>query len=172
MRTLSNALVTALGGPVQKPAWLVYIGFSPTPLRVSSFGTLSWNGQTWTAADVDVQGLKIGALEVSGSIVFGNADNAYSAVFLNNSPTDVPIQIWGYDAGATAAADPVLLVPDGVGAGASITERQVLVGVRDKAEFMLGPRATVSREFGFNSLLPAGKVLVINGISFTLERKR
>jgi len=48
----------------------------------------------------------------------------------------------------------------------------VLVGVRDKAEFMLGPRATVSREFGFNSLLPAGKVLVINGISFTLERKR
>jgi hypothetical protein len=161
MRTLSGALTTALGGPVQRPAWLVQIVMPSSTLRFSSYGTLSWGGFTWTAVDLDISSLRIGALEARGDLVFGNVDDAFGATFLNDSPSDRPVTIYGYDAGATAAADPVLLA-EVVGGGASIGTREVRVSLR----------AIVAPAFGFNTLLPAGRTLVINGISFRLERRR
>lgn len=172
MRTLTSALQTAIGGPVQRPAWLVEIVMTATTLRLSSFGTLTWDGHTWTAEDIDVSNLTVGALEVSGSMVFGNADDTYGAVFLNESPSDRPVRIWGYDAGATAANDPVLLVPDAVGGGASFDTGRVSVRLRDRCEYLLGPRAIVSPAFGFHTFMPAGRSLVINGVSFKLDRRR
>lgn len=172
MRSLTSALQAAIGGPVQRPAWLVEITMTAVTLRLSSFGTLTWDGFTWTADDVDVSDLKVGALEVSGRLVLGNIDDTYGAVFLNESPSDRPVRIWGYDAGATATGDPVLLVPDAVGGGAQFGTPEVSIGLRDRTEFLVGPRAIVSRAHGFNTLLPAGRTLVINGVSFKLERSR
>ena len=61
MRTLSTALATALGAPVQQPGFLVQMGFS-TVRRWSSFATTTWNGQTWTKEAVTVDGLAVDAL--------------------------------------------------------------------------------------------------------------
>lgn len=169
MRTLSAALQSALGGPVQRPAWLVELGMSST-VRLSSYGNVSWNGQSWTAADLDVSGLKVGALQAAGALVFGNADDAFGALFLNEGPTDKTVKIWGYDAAATAANDPVQLL-DAVGAGAQIGTREVRVGLRDAVEYRLGPRAIVAPEYGFHLLLPAGRTLMINGVSITLHQR-
>lgn len=172
MLTLTSALETALGGPVQKPGWFLYMDLANGVTRLSSRATTTWDGYQWTGANFDVSGLRIEALAVTGSIIFNNVDNAYSSLFLNNSPTDRPFKIWGYDAAALGATDPVLLVPDGVGAGARFNTKTVEVGVRDAAEFLLAPRDVVSPENGFNSVLPAGSTLVINGVSYTVERGR
>jgi transcriptional regulator with XRE-family HTH domain len=63
LRTLHASLSAAYGAAVQKPAWLIELSMAST-LRLSSFDTVTWNGQTWTAADVDVTGLRVGALDV------------------------------------------------------------------------------------------------------------
>lgn len=169
MRTLSSALQSALSAPVQRPAWLVELNLSTT-LLYSSYGTLNWNFNTWVGVDIDVSGLRVGALQVSGSLVFGNADNVFSELFLAQNPTDKRIRIWGYDAAATALGDVVHLV-DAVGGGASpIGTREVSVSLRDACEYKLGPRAIVSPTWGFTTLLPAGRKVVINGVSYTLER--
>lgn len=170
MRTLSAALQAAHAAPVQRPAWLVELSLS-APVRLSSYGTIGWDGQTWTAADVSVSGLRVGALEVTGALVFGNADDTFGAMVLNEGMTDKRVRIWGYDAAATGAADPVL-VCDAVGAGAEISESRVRVGLRDACEYMVAPRAVVSPAYGFNVFIPAGRTLTINGMSYTLERGR
>lgn len=170
MRTLTTALTTALGAAVQRPAWLVEIGLTST-LRLSSFGTVSWDSQTWTAADVNVASLKVGALKISGSIVFGNADDTYGAIALTEGFTDKRIRIWGYDAGAISATADAVLVADAVGAGAEIGPTSVRVGLRDACEYKVGPRAVITPAYGFNTLLPAGRTITINGTAYTLERR-
>lgn len=172
MRSLSSNLQAAYSAPVQKPAWLIEIGF-PTPMYMSSYGDVTWNSHNWLGFDVDVSGIKVGALSLAGSLNIGNADDAIGTVVLLYGVTDRTIRFWGYDAGITslAAGDPVL-VADGVGGGAVISEKSVSISLRDLVEYRLGPRAVVSRENGFTAFLPAGRTLVINGISFVLERRR
>lgn len=170
MRTLSAALQAAHAAAVQRPAWLVELSLASV-VRLSSYETVSWNGQTWTAADVNVASLRVGALRISGTLVFGNADDLFGAIALTESFTDKRVRIWGYDAGATGASDPVL-VGDGVGAGADISETVVRVNLRDAAEYRMGPRAIVAPAYGFNTLIPAGRSITINGQTYVLERGR
>ena len=172
MRTLSFALNTAYGNPVQKPAWLVQIDLT-SPLYLCSFAAVSWNSLSWSAADVNVSGLRVGALKVTGSLVLGNADDTYGAIALNEGFTDKRIRIWGYDASISSPAvgDPVL-VCDAVGAGADVGTDYVRVALRDSCEYRMGPRAVVSPAFGFGRYLPAGRTLTINGVSYVLERGR
>jgi len=169
VKSLSGALSAALNAPVQQPAILVQAGFS-TVRRWSSFSTVTWNGQTWTLEDMAVQDLQIDALRVRGTLVLGNADDAAAALVLAESPADVPITIWGYDAAATALSDVVHLC-DAVGAGVSIDERRVSIGLRSPSEFLMSPRTFVGPAAGFNTLLPAGTVLKINGADYRLERR-
>jgi hypothetical protein len=169
MKSISSALSTALNAPVQQPAIFVQAGFS-TVRRWSSFATATWNGQTWTREDVTVKDLEIDALMVRGALVIGNADDAAGNLVLSENPADIPITIWGYDAAATATADVVHLC-DAVGAGARIDGRFVSINLRSPSEFTLAPRQFVGPATGFNTLLPAGTVLSINGISYRLERR-
>jgi hypothetical protein len=169
MRSISGALSTALNAPVQQPAILVQANFA-TIRRWSSFATTPWNGQTWTLEDIAVQDLQIDALRVRGTLIIGNADDAAGSLVLAENPADVPITIWGYDAAATATADVVHLC-DAVGAGARIDGRSVAISLRSASEFLLAPRQFVGPTTGFNTLLPAGTVLKINGIDYRLERR-
>jgi len=169
MKTLSSPLSTALSAPVQRPALLVSIGFA-TVQRYSSGGTLSWNGFTWTAADMRVEGLAVDALRVGGTLVVGNLDDAIGALILSEGIQDKAITIYGYDAAATATADVVWLA-DAVGAGAQLSAREARIALRHKSEFTTCPRTYVNASAGFNQLLPAGTVLRINGIDMLLERR-
>lgn len=167
MRTLTTALQTALGAPVQRPALLVRIDFS-TPWRATTDATLTWDAQTWTRADVDVQGLAVEALRIAGTVVIGNADNLIGATLLAEGVTDRRVRIWGYDAAATALADVVLLA-DAVGSTYSLTEREARVALRHRTDHVYGPRTYIGPET-LGPLLPAGTVLRINGTDYTLER--
>ena len=169
MRSLSTALSTALGAPVQQPAFLVEVGFA-SPRRWSSFATVTWNGFAWTREDVAIDGLQVDALSVRGTLRVGNADDAIGALVLAEDIADKTIKVWGYDAAATALADVVMLC-DAVGAAATIDEQRVQISLRAACEFMLAPRTFVGPATGFNGLLPAGATLKINGLDFKLERR-
>jgi hypothetical protein len=172
LRTLHASLVSAYGAAVQKPAWLVEIVMTAT-YRYCSVDTVTWNSQSWTQADVDVSSLRVGAMEVSGSIVLGNADDAIGNLALTEGYADKRIRVWGYDATiASPALDVPVLVCDAVGAGVEVTETRVTINLRDSTEFLIAPRAIVAPEFGFTKLLQAGRSLTINGITFTIQRGR
>jgi hypothetical protein len=169
MRTLSTALATALGAPVQQPGFLVQMGFS-TVRRWSSFATTTWNGQTWTKEAITVDGLAVDALRVRGTLTIGNADDAIGALILAEGVQDRPISIWGYDAAATATGDVVWLC-DAVGASAEVGQVEARIALRHPGEFQLSPRTFINAAAGFTQLLPAGAVLRINGIDWKLQRR-
>ena len=169
MRSLSAALSSALGAAVQQPALLVEVGYA-TPVRWSSFATLTWNSLTWTLEDVSVDGLSARALELDGTLVIGNADGVAGSQALSEGLTDRSIRLYGYDAAATATADVVWLA-DAVAGPVQITAREVRVTLRHRCEFVSGPRTFVGPGGGFSTLLPEGTVLRINGIDVELARR-
>ncbi|HQR12802.1 MAG TPA: hypothetical protein PLW68_15885 [Casimicrobiaceae bacterium] len=171
MRSLSSALNTAYGYAVQKPAWFVEVSFAAATEYYSSYSTVTWNSQSWTARDIDVSSIRVGALEITGAIVFGNADDVMGAKALASYFQNRRIRIWGYDGSmvSPAVGDPFLFC-DGIGGGASIAADRVSVAIHDFIEAVEGPRTTVSPAFGFYTYLPAGKVIRINGIDYTVER--
>lgn len=170
MRTLSTALSTALGGPVQRPAFLVEAGFA-TVRRWSSMGSVTWGGYTWAPQSMRLDGLQVQALEVRGTLVLENADGAASTLVLGDGVQDRTFRLWGFDAAATGSLDVVWLA-DAVGGAAEIAPStgEVRISLRHPAEFVTSPRTFVGPQSGFMQLLPAGTVLRINGQAYTLER--
>lgn len=168
MRTLSSALASALGAPVQRPAVLVEIVFSPVK-RWSSFADITWSGQTWLKEDVTLEGLEVGALTLSGVLRLGNVDGAAAALVLGQGVQDRVVKLYGYDAGATGAADVVWLA-EAVCTGVQIGPDAVRIELRHRCEFTLAPRTFVN-EADFAPLLPAGTQLKINGQVLTLDRR-
>lgn len=168
MRTLSGALSSALGAPVQRPALLVQAQFS-TMQRWSSMATITWDGHTWTARDLGVDSLRVGPLSVAGTLVLGNADDVAGTLVLGEGVQDRVIRIWGYDAAATALGDVVWLA-DAVGASAEVTATQVRIALRHRCEFVAVPRTLVTEANGFSQALPARTTLTIGGIDYRLER--
>lgn len=168
MITLSAALQAVHAGVIQKPAWLIEIGFS-SPVRLSSYGDLTYDSKNWTAADIDVSRVMVDATKVSGQLVLGNADDAFSSVLLSEGAADKAISIYGYDAGATATADVVLLVQC-VGGEARIGRDRARIALRDSAEYTASPRSFVNAAGGFTYLLPAGASLTLNGQTYKVGR--
>jgi hypothetical protein len=172
MRTLSTALNNALGAVVTRPAYLVYIGLT-SPLRYSTHSSPTFMGKTWTAYDVAVNGLRVGALAISGSLIFGNADSGFSAIALGSEGlTDKQVKIWGYDAAATASDNDIVLLCDGVGGACDIALDRVKLTVRDPSEYKVGPRRLVSPMYGYTTNIPAGRSITINNITFQVMRGR
>lgn len=170
MRALSSALDAAFGYPVQAPAWFIQVDYAAGTERYSSLKTTTWKSQSWTQRDVDVSSIRVGALEISGALVLGNADGVMGAYALASYFGDRRIRIWGYDGSMAAPADTdPLMLCDGVGAGASVAADYVRVGIRDFVEHAIGPRQVVSPTFGFYTYLPAGKTLRINNVDYVIE---
>jgi len=169
MLTLSSALSAALGGPVQRPAYLIQAAFN-TVQRWSSHGTVTFGGHTYTPRDVTVEGLQVQALSIRGTLVLGNADDVAGTLVLAEGTQDRAITIWGYDAAATASGDIVLLAR-AVGASADVGPLEVRVALRHRSEFQQSPRTYCNAAAGFRTLLPAGTVLRINGLDIKLQRR-
>lgn len=168
MRSLSSALSAALGSPVQRPAVLVSIQFSPV-LRLSSGPTITWGGYTWQGEDIGLDGLRVDPVRVSGTLVLGNTDGTAGGLCIAQGVQDRAIRIYGFDAAATAAPDVVWLC-DAHGSAASISARDVRIALRHRAELIATPRTVVGPAAGIAQRMPADSVLRINGIDYRLER--
>ena len=138
MKWLSTALSTAWAAPVQRPALLVEIGFD-TVQRLSSFDTLTWNGQTWAKSAFDVPSLLVLPFDVRGTLAMDNRDGVAGALVLSQGSQDRTVRLWGYDAGATGTSD-VLWLADAVGSVATVSDATVEINLRHRSEFVQAPR--------------------------------
>lgn len=168
MKTLSTALSAALGAPVQQPALLIEVAFNVTR-RWSSFATVTWNSVSWSKEDASIENLAVGALAIKGTLILGNADDTIGALVMSEGVQDRAINLWGYDAAATAFGDVVWLA-SAVGASAEVGARDVRIELRHPAEFTLSPRTFINTDT-FGPLLPSGTVLNINGRDMRLQRR-
>ena len=174
MQSLSSALNTAYGYAVQKPAWFIEVVLQGSTQWRSTYATVTWDSKSWTVDDIDLRDIRVGALEVSGSLVFGNGDNYWGGIALGEGFQDKRIRIWGYDGSMTSPAvgDPFLLC-DAVGGRGSVspTGGRVTVDLRDACAYKYGPRARINYAYGFRQLIPAGKIFYINGQKYVIERR-
>jgi hypothetical protein len=169
MKSLSSALAAALAAPVQRPALLVEIAFSGM-VRWTSADTLTWNGYTWSPRNIRLDGLQTGPLQVSGTLVIGNADDEIGTLVLSQGVQDRAVRIWAYDAAATSAGDVVWLA-DAVAAGGQVSASEVRIPLRHKADLLYSPQTYINEAAGFTQLMPGGTVLRINGVDMRLERR-
>lgn len=169
MKQLTAALLAELGLSITRPGYLVSIGFSSTQ-RLSTFGDVSWNGNTWAGTDLRIKSLSV---DMSGAqaatIELGNADLAWSALLLSEGIARRPVKIWAAYAGALAVGDVVLQV-DGIGARAQINNRTATITMATPGEERSSPRKFIGAGSGFALLQPAGTRVPFNGETFFLGR--
>lgn len=172
MRTLTSAVNTAVTGPVTAPGYFVEILFS-TPLRFSSRGTITWNGNTWLAWDVRPAGLSADSDQstAAGNITLGNSDFSLGIVVLAQGIVDRAINIWKFYGESPATADPVQVFA-GVGAEVTLdpTKGIVTIGLQQAGgRSAYSPRRYITAEQGFSFLPAAGQVIPWNGEIYTLQ---
>lgn len=170
MKELSIDLSAALGAPVQRPALLVEIGYSPV-VRLTTYTDITWDSRSWVVGPMRIDGLQVGPFNVAGTLVLGNADGAAGSMLLAQGIKDRAIRVYGYDAAAVGEPDVVWLA-DAAGSGAQIGTRDVRIQLGHRSEGSYAPRARVGAATGITQLLAAGTVLRINGIDLTLERSQ
>jgi hypothetical protein len=171
-RTVTAALTTEVGKDVTSPGYFVEVGFA-TPLRLSSRGTMSWSGNTWTTWDVRVRGLSTesGGSTAGGSIVLANGDYTISALVLNEGVANRAVKVWQYYGdSALTASDPVQVFV-GVADDATIDPTSGTVTlqlVQTNAAALFAPRFYVTPETGFSFLPAPGTVVDWDGERYVL----
>ncbi len=170
MRTLSSALNTEVAKTVTSPGYLVEIMFA-MPVRLSSRGTLTWNGLNWQAADFRVSGLAWDAAgEQTGRLDLGNTDLTYSSLVLAEGVAERAIRIWKFYGAAPGASDTVQIF-NGVGDEAEIMHRHVSIGLTTEASgTALSPREFIGQASGFNWVPASGTIIPWAGENYRLER--
>ncbi|MCG8004703.1 MAG: hypothetical protein JAY88_14785 [Candidatus Thiodiazotropha lotti] len=93
-RTLTAKVATAVSQLSTSPIYLVSLGYT-TIIRLSTLGTVNWNGQTWSNFGVEVKGIRYtrGGGQTA-SLKIPNHDNAYSALILGEGIRDIPVNIY------------------------------------------------------------------------------
>lgn len=174
-RTLSSGLNTEVAKPITTPAYFVEIQFS-TPLYLSSRGTLSWNGHSWLAHGVRVQGLSfaIDSPQQRGNLLINDLDGSVTALVLREGVASRPINIWKFYGAAPATGDPVQVFA-GVGDAASADERSGGVNialVQRGSRELFSPRRYMTRGNGFSILPVSGTKIYFNEENYKIERYR
>lgn len=169
MKELSNALITELGLTITRPGYLIQIGFTSYTYKLSTLGSITWNGDLWVESDVKISGIgQDGSGAITGSITLGNTDGLFGAVVLTYGVSDVPIDIYAVYAGATAQGDPVKVF-SGVADGADIGTRLVTLNLTSQGNNTLySPRVFINKAAGFSHLMPRGTPIPANGENYIL----
>lgn len=170
MRTVSTPTSDAASALVTQPGYLVEIGFT-TPLRLSSRGTVSVLGNTWTAWDVQVAGVAHDAARpaTSGTLTLGDQDLSISALVLGGV-AGRQLRVWRYFAEAADEGDPVLVFYGVAGGASGGAGRKVQIQlVAPESTVLFAPRRRMTRETGFSALPAAGKVITFNGERYSLQ---
>lgn len=169
-RVLSGPTSTATAKRITQPGYLFQAAF-PFPIYYSSRSDVTWNGHTFIAAN-----LKVGtvAQQADGSatlqLAIGNSDGAFGAICLAQDPHDVPVSVWKFYEGATAAGDPLLLFSGSIDAAGIAEDAVTLTMTSLNRRTLFIPRRRFTPVTGFNHLLPAGRVIEFGGLRIDLER--
>ena len=166
MRSLSPELLAELGLTITRPGYLVAIDFS-TPLYLSTLGDITWNGHTWIAADIKVQGLaKDERGDARGTLTLGNMLLDYGALVLNEGVADRAITLYSVWSGVTEPIEEF----NGVGDACDIGERVSISLAGQGSRALYSPRRFINQSTGFSTLLPTGAKISIGAQTYILER--
>jgi hypothetical protein len=172
-RTLSDSTSNAVTATGTAPAYLVQIGWSTVSRLTTGDAALDWGGYIWLPGPVTLSGL---AWSNSGlqtaRLALGNADQAFSALALNEGVADISIIVYAYDRSATEAGDPVKIF-DGVGGRLAADDNAVQIELStQRSRALKSPRQRITRAGGY-SLLPApGTVVRWGNENYHLRRRR
>ena len=158
MRDLSSANRTGIASALTRPVYLVEFGFS-TPLRLSSRETVTYAGNTFTAATLTV--------DISApSIRLLNASLSYTSTFKVGAD-GITCKVWMvYGDGTFTRGDADMVFSGEVGA-VGISD-SITIRLRD-APPKLVPRLQVAPP-AFNNLPPDGLEIRTSAGLFRLER--
>jgi hypothetical protein len=170
IRDLSLDLLTELALSVTRPGFLVELGFDD-PVRYSSMGDVTWNGETWISADVTVALSKIdGKGNAECGLTLGNTSQAIGGMILANGLAGRSVKVWVAYAGALDTAD-VVQVFEGTASDSQIGDDDVVIkAVVDSIKAQFSPRKRINRSTGFSVLLPRGTRLQIGSSIIILDR--
>lgn len=153
-RTVSSAMLAALGAGATSPGYLVEIQWASFSSRLSTYGTQSWNGQTWAGGGVVVRDFAPDGLP--SEIELADPDSAYRTLILGDGVRDRRVNVWLADAAALAPTDP-LHIFSGYADGASIASGRVVIRLdRSSASRQFAPRDRIGPMIGCNWLAPPG----------------
>ena len=160
-RNLADALEV-----VTKPIYLVELGFSPV-VRISTAGSIVWNGFHWQAAPVTVSSIDNTSLGgQQATLRFANQDRVWGALVLSQVAQDRPVKIWlAYR--DLSMSDPMLFC-DGMMDGASVGEAVVLNVIARSTAYGSTPRLLCGPPL-MNHLPPAGTELKAGSVTIKLE---
>lgn len=174
-RSLTSGLLTEIGNAVTKPGYFIEIVFS-TNLRMSTRGTLSWNGNTWAGRGAVMSGIgnDVTTSAQAGRITFDDGDFAIAELVLSEGIAGRAINVWKFYGATPADGDPVQVF-SGAGDSASLdtTNGKTAVAlVQRGARELYAPRRYMTRANGFSVLPVTGKIITFNGENFKLTRYR
>lgn len=157
MRALSTATAAEVAAGVNRPAYFVEIQFATQAVRLCTYGTLDWNGVTWTGGGID-----LGDFDTDGRpqrIVLIDPTAAYRTLVLTDGIRDRKVQVWKGYVGALAPGDPVALFV-GYGDQTQIANGKVTLTVDWNASArQFSPREVIGPGIGCNFLAPPGYTL-------------
>lgn len=168
-RTLTAKVSAAVSQAATSPIYLVSLGYA-IPIRLSTNGTLTWNGQTWSDFGVEVKSIRYtsgGGQSASLRII--NNDNSYSALILGEGIRDIAVDIYSlYGAAPYEAADAEHIFSGVIDSVPRIADHVEMNLVSEGVRTAWTPRLTLTQFLGNDMPVPGTRIRW-NGDTLVLE---
>lgn len=158
MRTLSSGTQVEVEKKDTELGWLAEISFESVTFRVSSYGNLTWNGQAYAGAALQVSGIDG---DVNGAqLRFFDQDASIRTLCLTGKGVrNRAVRIWKFYVNALGTSDPMCIFV-GVGDELTIGGGYVTVScTREGGNVLFAPRRRLGPGTGANFLMPPGSIL-------------
>lgn len=175
MRTLSAPMEGFLAEDATRPGYLIEIAFNSS-LKLSSRGTIEWNGATWLGWDVDVGGLSFDAKSATaqGTLSVSNTDLTVSTLCFAEGVAEREVSIWKFYGDAFGDDDALKLYTGSIDScrvdysRAAVQFQITQVGGRTA----FAPRRFMTKAEGFNIIPPDGTRITWSGEVFELQSEK
>lgn len=170
-RDVPSGIASALTAQGSRPGYIVEIALTNSGplLRRSSIGDFPFGGETYTGADIVIEGLEWdGTAERNVRVTFGDTALAYWGYAKAKQFADAPIWIWKVYASAPNEAEPLFYGRCG---RASRNGLVTSVECHNDSTLIKSPRTMLQYVVDPVFLLPSGSVITIGNEQVTLERR-
>lgn len=168
MRTVSVDSAAEIVKAITQPGFFVRLAFAAGTVRLCSFGTTTWNSESWTGQNFQVSGMRGDGKAAMVSI--WDADASFRTLALTDGGIrNRSVEIWQAQRPALAAGDPNMIFY-GVGDSVQISKGRVNIAcARLNSSVLLAPRQRISPATGFNFLAAPGRVIQWGDVVITLQ---
>lgn len=165
-RTISTALQAEFNKTVTRVGYLVQVNVSPV-VRWCNVGTVSWNSNTWSAFDFEVQGFTASADAVAQpTLNVQNLDSSAASTFLNANMSTLSIDVYQVAPSALAVGDVVRLGKFFVSSCEISLDKAQLRLIPEVLMDAFSPRRKIDAGSGFNFALADGTQIYWNGETY------